>query len=168
VCEARSHECQITLWNADPTEPPIVDMGLHAAAADLTRLAMGIELLRKVMAHPILRQYEAAEVLPGPSYGTREQLEDYLRRYSAFGHHASGTAKMGRPTDPMAVVDSECRVIGVDGLRVCDASIFPEIPSYNTSRPSYLVGEVLGELLTKRSGRDAVAIDAEPAPALIG
>ncbi len=75
---------------------------------------------------------------------------------------------MGRPTDPMAVVDSECRVIGVDGLRVCDASIFPEIPSYNTSRPSYLVGEVLSELLTGRSGRDAVAVDAEPAPALIG
>ena len=114
----------------------MVDMGLHTADADLTRLAMGIELLRNVMAHPILRQYEAEEVLPGPSYGTREQLEDYLRRYSAFGHHISGTAKMGRPTDPMAVVDSECRVIGVDGLRVCDASVFPEIPSYNTSRPS--------------------------------
>jgi choline dehydrogenase-like flavoprotein len=61
-----------------------------------TSLAMGIELLRNMMAHPILRQYEAAEVLPGPSYGTREQLEDYLRRYSAFNHHISGTAKMGR------------------------------------------------------------------------
>ncbi len=159
---------RITLWNADPTEPPMVDMGLHTADADLTRLAMGIELLRKVMAHPILRQYEAAEVLPGPSYETREQLEDYLRRYSAFGHHMSGTAKMGRPGDPMAVVDAECRVCGVDGLRVCDASIFPELPAYNTSRPSYLVGEVLGELLTGRSGRDAVAVDAEPVPALIG
>ena len=159
---------QITLWNADPTEPPTVDMGLHTADADLTRLAMGIELLRNVMAHPILRQYEAEEVLPGPSYGTRAQLEDYLRRYSAFGHHISGTAKMGRATDPMTVVDSECRVIGVDGLRVCDASIFPEIPSYNTSRPSYLVGEVLGEILTGGSAREAVGVRAEPATALVG
>ena len=88
---------QITLWNADPTEPPIVDMGLHTADADLTRLAMGIELLRNVMAHPILRQYEAAEVLPGPSYGTREQLEDYLRRYSAFGHHIERHGEDGPP-----------------------------------------------------------------------
>ena len=74
---------------------------------------------------------------------------------------------MGRATDPMAVVDSECRVIGVDGLRVCDASIFPEIPSYNTSRPSYLVGEVLGELLTARKWeRVPWAVRAEPATAL--
>jgi choline dehydrogenase-like flavoprotein len=51
----------------------------------------------------------------------------------------------------MAVVDSECRVLGVDGLRVCDASIFPELPAYNTSRPSYLVGEVLGDLLTSET-----------------
>ena len=66
----------------------------------------------------------------------------------------------------MAVVDSECRVHGLDGLRVCDASIFPELPSYNTSRPSYLVGEVLGALLT--SGRDsAAAARAEATPSSV-
>lgn len=139
---------KIRLWSADATEPPVVDLGLHEAHADITRLAMGMELMRAMMAHPILRHYGAEEVLPGPSFATREALEDYVRRYSAFGHHISGTARMGQAADPMAVVDSECRVFGVEGLRVCDASIFPEIPSYNTSRPSYLVGEVLGELLT--------------------
>ena len=71
---------------------------------------MGMELLRNVMAHPILRQYEAKKCCRDRLYGTREQLRSYLRRYSAFGHHISGTAKMGRATDPMAVVDSECRV----------------------------------------------------------
>jgi choline dehydrogenase-like flavoprotein len=142
---------QITLWSADPTEPPVVDLGLYEAEADLTRLAMGMQLLRRVMAHPILRQYEGEEVLPGPSYETLDQLKDYVKKYSSFGHHMSGTAKMGRATDRMAVVDSECRVLGVDGLRVCDASIFPELPAYNTSRPSYLVGEVLGDLLTSET-----------------
>jgi choline dehydrogenase len=128
---------------------------------------MGMELLRNMMSHPILRRYEAEEVLPGPAFATRAQLEDYIRKYSAFGHHISGTAKMGRASDPMAVVDSECRVIGVDGLRVCDASIFPEIPSYNTSRPSYLVGEVLGELLTAQRGSDAVSVRDERATATL-
>ncbi|MCA1562380.1 MAG: GMC family oxidoreductase N-terminal domain-containing protein [Acidobacteria bacterium] len=152
---------QITLWSADPTEPPVVDLCLHEAEADLTRLAMGMELLRNVMAHAILRQYETQEVLPGPSYATRNQLEDYVRKYSAFGHHISGTARMGRESDRMAVVDSECRVIGLDGLRVCDASVFPEIPAYNTSRPSYLVGEVLGELLTAGSDQGRVRAERE-------
>lgn len=145
---------RIALRSADPTEPPVVDLALHEAQADLTRLALGMELMRKIMAHPILRRHEAEEVLPGPSFATRAQLEHYVRTYSAFGHHISGTARMGRATDPMAVVDSKCRVIGVDGLRVCDASVFPEIPSYNTSRPSYLVGEVLSELLTDSIERE--------------
>jgi choline dehydrogenase-like flavoprotein len=156
---------QITLRNTDPTEPPIVDLDLHAADADVTRLAMGMQLMRNMMSHPILRQYRAEEVLPGPSYTTRDELADYVRRYSAFGHHISGTARMGRASDPMAVVDPECRVIGMEGLRVCDASIFPEIPSYNTSRPSYLVGEVLGELLTAGAGSDALSLRVERATA---
>ena len=66
----------------------------------------------------------------------------------------------------MAVVDSECRVIGVEGLRVCDASVFPEIPSYNTSRPSYLVGEVLAELMTTERAGEAVSARAERATTL--
>ena len=149
---------QITLWSADPTEPPVVDLGLHEAEADLTRLAMGMQVLRNMMAHPILQQYDGEEVLPGPSYATLDQLKSYLRKYSSFGHHISGTAKMGRATDRMAVVDSHCRVLGIDGLRICDASVFPELPSYNTSRPSYLVGEVLGDLLTTESDPERVCV----------
>ena len=143
---------RITLQSRDPTAPPIVDLGLYQADADLTRLAMGIQWLREMMDHPIMRKYAAAEVLPGPAWQSIDQLKNYLRNYSSFGHHISGTVKMGTAADGLAVVDSECRVFGVEGLRVCDASIFPEIPSYNTSRPAYLVGEVLADILT--SGRD--------------
>ncbi len=125
-----------------------MDLRLHEADADLGRLAMGIQLTREMLAHPILQKYGGEEVLPGPSYRTLDQLKDYVRKYSSYGHHISGTARMGRPGDRMAVVDSECRVFGIEGLRVCDASIFPELPAYNTSRPAYLVGEVLGDLLT--------------------
>jgi choline dehydrogenase-like flavoprotein len=140
---------RIGLNSADPTEPPLIDMQLFGADADVTRVAKGIELVRQIMSHPTIQQYGPEEVLPGFGYKTTDQIKDYLRKYSSFGHHMSGTAKMGKPTDPMAVVDSHLEVIGVEGLRVCDTSVFPEIPAYNTSRPAYLVGEVLADLMTK-------------------
>lgn len=140
---------KIALQTPDPTDVPLVDLRLYEAEADVTRVAKGIELCRKIMSHPTIQQYGPEEVLPGPGCKTLDQIKDYLRKYSSFGHHISGTAKMGKPTDPMAVVNSQLQVVGVEGLRVCDASVFPEIPAYNTSRPSYLVGEVLADLLTK-------------------
>lgn len=139
---------KVTLQSADPTEPPAVDLQLFTAEGDISRLARGIELIRKLMSHPTLQQYQPVEVQPGPNYKTFDQLKDYLRRYSSFGHHMSGTAKMGKASDPMAVVNAQLQVHGLKGLRVCDASVFPEIPAYNTSRPSYLVGEVLADILT--------------------
>ena len=69
---------------------------------------------------------QAEEVLPGPWSRTLNQLEDYVRSIGLRSSHGSGTARMGRATDRMAVVDSECRVFGIDGLRVCDASVFPD------------------------------------------
>ncbi|MBC7837388.1 MAG: GMC family oxidoreductase N-terminal domain-containing protein [Nitrospiraceae bacterium] len=138
----------ITLSNADPTESPVVDLGLYEADADVTRVAMGIQLLRKMMRHSNIQQYGPEEVLPGPGCESLDQVKDYLKKYSSFGHHMSGTAKMGKATDPMAVVSSQFKVFGIEGLKVCDASVFPEIPSYNTSRPSYLVGEVLANMIT--------------------
>lgn len=140
---------RIGLNSADPTEPPLIDMQLFGADADVTRVAKGIELVRQIMSHRTIQQYGPEEVLPGFGYKATDQIKDYLRKYSSFGHQMSGTAKMGKPTDPMAVVDSHLEVIGVEGLRVCDTSVFPEIPAYNTSRPAYLVGEVLADMMTK-------------------
>lgn len=139
----------ITLRSADPTDAPAIDLKLFEADADVSRVAMGMELVRKMMSHPALQEYGPEEVLPGPKFDDRTSLKDYLKAYSSFGHHISGTARMGKPSDPSAVVDAELKVIGIDGLRVCDASVFPAIPAYNTSRPAYLVGEVLAEVLTK-------------------
>jgi len=147
VMKPTANKGTIRLQSADPTEPPIIDLKLYEADADLTRLALGIQMLRKMMKHANMEQYETEEVLPGSSYQTLDQLKEYIKKYSSFGHHISGTAKMGFFKDPMAVTDAHLRVIGIKGLRVCDASIFPSLPTYNTSRPSYLVGEVLSEMI---------------------
>jgi choline dehydrogenase len=138
---------QVKLRSADPTEPVEVDMRLYEADADLTRLAMGVQLGRKMMSHPDIQTYGPEEINPGPHVKTLEQLKDFLAKYSAFGHHCAGTAKMGKASDPMAVLDSRLRVLGIEGLRVADASVFPHLPSYNTSRPSYVVGELAAQLI---------------------
>ncbi len=131
VVKPQATKGKVALLSPDPTEAPLVDMALHSAEADVSRLALGVELVRKMMAHPTLAKYEAVEINPGPSYKTLDQVKDYIRKYSSFGHHIGGTAKMGNGRlDPMSVVDSQLRVHGIDGLRVCDASIFPEQPAY--------------------------------------
>jgi choline dehydrogenase len=84
-----------------------------------------------------------------PDFETIEDLKYYMRRWSSFGHHISGTSKMGTKNDEYAVVDSNLRVYGVTNLRVIDTSIYP-IPyfhGYNTSRGAYLIGELGGDFI---------------------
>lgn len=139
-------EGSIRLQSTDPLDPPIVDLNLNHDE-DLTRMAMGFELFRKIASSPLTKKYFQEEVWPGPQHDTIDKLKKFIAAYSSWGHHISGTAKMGGDNDPMAVLDSKCRVRGFEGLRVCDASIFPYIPGYNTSRASYMVGEVLADVI---------------------
>ena len=101
------------------------------------------------MADPRMAHLEPKEILPGPDFSSLDATKDYIRRYSAFGHHMSGTATMGADNDPMAVVDNNLKVLGIEGLRVCDTSICPTIPGYNTSRPTYMIGEALAEKMKR-------------------
>ncbi len=140
-----SDKGSITLAGTDPTQAPIIDLKLYETDEDVSRLAKGIMMQREVMKQPSLAKYELVEVLPGAEYKTLEQVKDYIRKYSAFGHHMGGTAKMGTDKDPMAVTDSNGLVRGVKKLRICDASLFPTEPGYNTSRPTYMIGEVIAD-----------------------
>ena len=72
---------------------------------------------------------------------TDDELDAFVREHAESAYHPCGTARMGRAGDPMAVVDPECRVIGVDGLRVADSSIFPRVTNGNLNAPSIMVGE---------------------------
>jgi hypothetical protein len=79
--------------------------------------------------------------IDGPSWLTDAQLDDFIREHVESAYHPCGTARMGRRSDPMAVVDPECRVIGVEGLRVADSSIFPQVTNGNLNGPSIMTGE---------------------------
>ena len=93
-----------------------------------------------------LGQYEPKPLVPAPGTDSDEQLREFVRD-EAWGHHACGTAKIGRDDDPNAVLDGDFRVRGVDGLRVVDASVFPDIPGFFIASAVYLVAEKASDVI---------------------
>lgn len=103
----------------------------------------------------------ADEVCPGAGVRSPEQLGEYIRRTLSTVHHPAGTARMGHPGDPGTVVDPQLRVLGTEGLRVADASIFPSLPSVNPCLTCMMVGERAAELIEA----DPHLTVAQPSPA---
>ena len=100
-----------------------------------------IRLTREIFNQPAFEPFKGREISPGDQAQTDDELNDVIRDEVESAYHPCGTARMGRADDPMAVVDPECRVIGVEGLRLADSSIFPRIPNGNLNGPSIMVGE---------------------------
>ncbi|MEO1918188.1 MAG: GMC oxidoreductase, partial [Paracoccaceae bacterium] len=103
--------------------------------------------------------YAGKEIQPGTDLQTDDELDGFIREHVESAFHPCGTARMGRADDPMAVVDSECRVIGVEGLRLADSSIFPRITNGNLNSPSIMVGEkasdhILGKIPLAKSNAE--------------
>ena len=88
-----------------------------------------------------MKPFVKHEIQPGDALQSDEELNGFIREHVESAYHPCGTCKMGAVDDPMAVVDPECRVIGVDGLRVADSSIFPRITNGNLNGPSIMTGE---------------------------
>ena len=97
-------------------------------------------------ARPVrMRKFVAAEHFPGPGVKTRKDYEDCARANARSSYHPVGTCKMG--TDEMAVIDPMLRVHGIEGLRVCDSSIMPEVVSSNTNAPTIAIAEKAADLI---------------------
>ncbi len=146
----------IRLASSDPTVPPFVDLSLYKDDEAVERMARGIQMIRKILDHPKVKKYykldnknKPVEIFPGAHVKTIEDLKNYLKQWSAFGHHISGTAKMGKSNNPQAVVDTNLRVIGIPNLRVIDTSVYPYpyLHGYNTARSAYLIGEIGSDLI---------------------
>ncbi|MFJ6542222.1 GMC family oxidoreductase [Streptomyces sp. NPDC091385] len=140
----------VSLRSADPAEPPDIRFhyfseGTPGWQEDLRGMVDGIEIARDVIAHAADAGV-ARELVPGPEVRTAGQLEEWIRTQS-WGHHACGTAKIGADGDPSAVLDGDFRVRGVRGLRVVDASVFPDIPGLFIASAVYLISEKAAETL---------------------
>ncbi|WP_199856665.1 GMC oxidoreductase [Nocardia suismassiliense] len=123
----------LTLVSRDPAVAPRIDLNFLAEPGDRRRLIEGIELARRLGAAPPLADLVERELNPGPQATSRADLEASMLATLDTYHHPTSTAPMGAPDDPAAVTDRLGAVHGVPGLRVVDASIFPDVPSAATN-----------------------------------
>ena len=132
---------QITLNSAAPSEAPQIQFNYMSYEKDWEDFRSCIRLTRQIFAQEAFSSYAGYEIQPGNECQSNEDLDAFTRENVESAYHPCGTCKMGSANDPMAVVDPECRVIGVDGLRVADSSIFPRITNGNLNGPSIMTGE---------------------------
>ncbi|MGF6674312.1 GMC family oxidoreductase [Paraburkholderia tuberum] len=131
----------VRLASADPATAPLIDPNYWSEPEDRHAALKGLRLARELMNQPALKRFVQTEVLPGPRVNTDDELFDYACANAKTDHHPVGTCRMGRPEDEHSVVTPDLRVIGIDGLRVVDASVMPLIPSCNTNAPTIMVAE---------------------------
>ena len=141
----------ITLRSNDPAAPPRIQFNYMSHPEDWEDFRRCIRLTREIFGQEAFAPYMKHEIQPGAGVQTDDQLDDFLRQHVESAYHPCGTARMGRADDPMAVVDPECRVIGVDGLRVADSSIFPQVTNGNLNGPSIMVGEKAADHILGRT-----------------
>jgi choline dehydrogenase len=131
----------ITLRSGDPKDAPKILFNYMSAASDWEDFRTCIRLTREIFGQEAFAPYRGKEIQPGADCQSDDDLDDFIREHVESAYHPCGTCKMGAASDKMAVVDPECRVIGVEGLRVADSSIFPRITNGNLNAPSIMTGE---------------------------
>ncbi len=143
----------LRLASSDPSDAPIIDPGYLRESADADLLMRGIEITREIMAHPSMGEFVTGELEPGDAFGNPSALRAELPNRICTVYHPVGTCRMG--TDERAVVDPQLRVRGIDGLRVADAAIMPEVTGGNTNAPCIMIGEKAADLIRGRGAATA-------------
>ncbi|MGI9400965.1 MAG: choline dehydrogenase [Rhizobiaceae bacterium] len=132
---------RIHLQSADYRKAPSILFNYMSEEDDWSEFRHCIRLTREIFGQAAFDPYRGREIAPGDNMITDDQLDDYIRQHVESAYHPCGTCRMGSKDDALAVVDPECRVIGVDALRVADSSIFPQITNGNLNAPSIMTGE---------------------------
>jgi choline dehydrogenase len=138
---------RVRLASADWRDPPIIEGNHLGTDRDLAAIVRAVEVARELGRQRALDSVREAEVVPGPKAVSRQDVQDFVRTAAASFGHPVGTAKIGGDADADAVVDSELRVRGVEGLRVADASVMPTITSGPTNAPAYMIGGRAAQLI---------------------
>jgi choline dehydrogenase len=146
----------VRLAAPDPAVPPLIQFNYMSDAGDWAEFRHCVRLVRDVVRQPALAPFAGPEISPGTNLMSDQALDDYLKDAVESAYHPCGTVRMGDANDTQAVVDPQCRVIGVEGLRVVDSSIFPQITNGNLNAPSMMVAEkaadhILGKQLLARA-----------------
>jgi choline dehydrogenase-like flavoprotein len=155
VCNLRPESRgSIHVGSSDSRDHPKIRPNYLTAEADRHVAVDAIRLTRRICAAPALARFAPSEYLPGSELASDEELSLAAGSIGTTIFHPVGTAKMGTPSDPMAVVDERLRVRGISGLRVADASVMPRITSRNTNSPTMVIAEKAAMMLLA-DARDA-------------
>ncbi|OWW21581.1 GMC family oxidoreductase [Noviherbaspirillum denitrificans] len=161
---ARGH---VRIASGDPYAAPKITPNYLSTPEDRKVAADSLKITRDIVAAPALQKYAPEEFKPGLHYRTEEELAKAAGDIGTTIFHPIGTCKMGRASDPLAVVDSQMRVRGVKGLRVVDASVMPTITSGNTNSPTIMIAEKAAQWIRAEragtQGAQTIARIAEPA-----
>lgn len=148
----------VTLRSPDPMADPVIKFNYMSHEEDWVKFRHCVRLTREIFSQKAFDPYRGPEIQPGEGVQTDEQIDAFLREHLESAYHPCGTCKMGSKDDPMSVVDPDTKVIGVEGLRVADSSIFPRLTYGNLNGPSIMTGEkaadhILGKPRLARSNQ---------------
>jgi choline dehydrogenase len=146
VCQLRPESRgSLRIGSADPMAPPEIRINYLLAEADRAANVEGLKILRKILQAPALRPYVVDEVDPGRKISSDQELLDYCRARGSTIYHPTSTCRMG--PDPLAVVDARLRLRGLEGLRVVDASVMPDLVSGNTNAAIIMIAEKASDMI---------------------
>jgi len=160
VCQLRPESRgRVGLRSADPMDDPAIFANYLSAEEDRRALREGVKMMRAVAQQAALKPYVCGEHAPGPAVQSDAEIDAWIRRSAETIYHPVGTCRMGVAGDPMAVVDAECRVQGLAGLRVIDASVMPTLVGGNTNAPTIMIAEKVSDAILGKA-----ALPADDAP----
>ena len=136
---------RIELASADPAAAPLIHQNFLSSQRDWASLRHGFRVARRLAAEPSMQPFVAAEFVPGPKCQTDEEIDEHIRKTSITVHHPAGSCRMG--ADAQSVVDPELRVRGIDGLRIADASVMPDLPCGNINAAVIMIAERASDMI---------------------
>ena len=149
----------VRLRSADPAAAPEIRFNYMSHPDDWDEFRRCLRLTREIFAQPSFAPFLRREIQPGPEVQGDAQIDAFLRDHVESAFHPCGTARIGQAGDPLAVVDPELRVIGVEALRVADSSVFPQITNGNLNAPSIMTGEKAADHILGRGMLPPLALE---------
>ena len=138
---------ELKLKSSDPRAKPAIHQNFLTEEKDWKTLRTGFDIVRDVANQKPLDPFRGQEIQPGPAVTAKADIDAYIRQTAWTVHHPAGTCKMGLDTDEMAVVDNEFRLRGIEGLRIVDASVLPDMPGGNINAPVIMMAEKASDII---------------------
>jgi choline dehydrogenase len=149
----------VRIRSNDPADAPRILFNYMSHPDDWTEFRACIRHTREIMQQQALEPFAAEEIQPGAAVQSDADMDAFIREHCESAYHPTGTCRMGARSDARAVVDHECKVIGIENLRVADSSIMPQVTNGNLNGPTLMIGEKASDMILGRAPLAASNLD---------